>query len=60
MTSSNRTAAIKKMNSDPDCTVMIASLSCGSVGLNLVFANHVILMDIWWSPAVGMSFFFVF
>jgi SNF2 family DNA or RNA helicase len=28
------------------------SLKAGSVGLNLTAANHVILIDPWWNPAV--------
>jgi SNF2 family DNA or RNA helicase len=28
------------------------SLKAGGVGLNLVRANHVFLVDPWWNPAV--------
>ena len=31
---------------------MLMSLKAASVGLNLVCANHVILLDIWWNPTV--------
>lgn len=47
-----RSAAIQTLKEDPDCNVMIVSLKCGSLGLNLVCANHVILLDVWWNPAV--------
>ncbi|KAI8149543.1 SNF2 family N-terminal domain-containing protein [Fennellomyces sp. T-0311] len=40
------------LRTDPECTVMLISLKCGSLGLNLTAANHVILMDVWWNPAV--------
>ena len=41
MSPSRRDAAIEALNSDPDCTIMLASLSVCSVGLNLVAANQV-------------------
>lgn len=52
MNSSKRDAALTKLNNDPDCTVMLASLNVCSVGLNLVAANQVILADSWWAPAI--------
>jgi SWI/SNF-related matrix-associated actin-dependent regulator of chromatin subfamily A3 len=41
MLPSHRDAAIEALNSDPNCTIMLASLSVCSVGLNLVAANQV-------------------
>ena len=32
--------------------VMLISLKSASLGINLTCANHVILMDLWWNPAV--------
>ncbi|CAI5488660.1 unnamed protein product [Closterium sp. Naga37s-1] len=32
--------------------LILVSLKAASVGLNLIAANHVILMDLWWNPAV--------
>merc|ERR1712013_885525 len=37
---------------DESVWVMLISLKAGGVGLNLVRANHVMLTDIWWNPAV--------
>lgn len=31
---------------------MLVSLKAASLGLNLTAANHVILLDLWWNPAV--------
>ena len=47
-----RDAAMEALSSDPECTIMLASLAVCSVGLNLVAANQVILADSWWAPAI--------
>ncbi|OCK82728.1 hypothetical protein K432DRAFT_292616 [Lepidopterella palustris CBS 459.81] len=47
-----RDRALEALDSDPKCTVMLASLSVCSVGLNLVAANQVIMVDSWWAPAI--------
>lgn len=46
MTLPQRTKAVEKFKRDPKCKVMIVSLKCGSVGLNLTCANHVIITDL--------------
>jgi SWI/SNF-related matrix-associated actin-dependent regulator of chromatin subfamily A3 len=52
MPASKRDGAIDSLDEDPDCKIMLASLSVCSVGLNLVSANQVILADSWWAPAI--------
>lgn len=47
-----RDEALQALESDPECTIMLASLAVASVGLNLVAANQVILTDSWWAPAI--------
>jgi SNF2 family DNA or RNA helicase len=32
--------------------VLIVSLKAAALGLNLCAANHVVLLDLWWNPAV--------
>lgn len=44
MTSLARSNALKKFKSDPKCMVIIATLSCGGLGLNLAIANQVIIL----------------
>lgn len=34
------------------CRLFLVSLKAGGLGLNLTRANHVILMDPWWNPAI--------
>ena len=52
MRANQRDASLTALETDPGCTVMLASLAVCSVGLNLVAANQVILADSWWAPAI--------
>ncbi|KAF2474647.1 uncharacterized protein BDR25DRAFT_332048 [Lindgomyces ingoldianus] len=52
MTAPQRDLALEALDSDPNITIMLASLSVCSVGLNLVAANQVIMADSWWAPAI--------
>ncbi|XP_020598613.1 helicase-like transcription factor CHR28 isoform X2 [Phalaenopsis equestris] len=45
-----REKAIKDFNMLPEVTVIIMSLKAASLGLNMVAACHVILLDLWWNP----------
>ena len=48
----DRGKPVKTFQEDPDCRVFLISLKAGGYGLNLTSANHVILMEPWWNPAV--------
>lgn len=52
MRANQRDASLVALETDPDCTIMLASLAVCSVGLNLVAANQVVLVDSWWAPAI--------
>ncbi|KAL2865645.1 DEAD/DEAH box helicase [Aspergillus lucknowensis] len=52
MTSLARDNSTHRFSTDPNCKVLLASLSVCSVGLNLVAANQAILADSWWAPAI--------
>ncbi|KAI1482385.1 SNF2 family N-terminal domain-containing protein [Daldinia eschscholtzii] len=52
MTAARRDQAIDALNNDPDTRIMLASLAASGVGLNLVAADTVILVDSWWAPAI--------
>jgi len=52
-----KTRALEQIKSDPKCTVLLISLKCGSVGLNLTCCSRVILMDPWWNPAIETQAF---
>ena len=52
MTASNRSKSISLLNNNKSIWIMLISLKAGGVGLNLVSANNVFIMDIWWNPAI--------
>jgi SNF2 family DNA or RNA helicase len=51
-THKERTRIVKSFQEDPSVRVFLVSLKTAGVGLNLVAANKVFLMDPWWNPAV--------
>uniref|UniRef100_A0A0W0G9H1 Uncharacterized protein n=1 Tax=Moniliophthora roreri TaxID=221103 RepID=A0A0W0G9H1_MONRR len=47
-----RENSLRSIREDPHVRVLLMSLKAGGVGLNLAQCNHVILVDVWWNPAV--------
>eukprot|EP01083_Nonionella_stella_P037186 101390_1 len=47
-----RKEILNKFKEFDDRKVLLISLKCGALGLNLMCANHVIFVDLWWNPAV--------
>ncbi|KAK1557308.1 hypothetical protein Q3G72_022192 [Acer saccharum] len=45
-----RDKAVKDFNTLPEVSVMIMSLKAASLGLNMVAASRVLLLDLWWNP----------
>ncbi|KAF2303400.1 hypothetical protein GH714_017958 [Hevea brasiliensis] len=45
-----RDRAVKDFNTLPEVSVMIMSLKAASLGLNMVAACRVLLLDLWWNP----------
>ncbi|KAL6845449.1 hypothetical protein ACP4OV_024944 [Aristida adscensionis] len=45
-----RDKAVKDFNTVPEVSVMIMSLKAASLGLNMVAACHVLMLDLWWNP----------
>lgn len=50
MTVAAREKAIADFQELPEVTVLVVSLKAAALGLNLVAANHVVLLDLWWNP----------
>eukprot|EP00746_Dinoflagellata_sp_MGD_P159271 gnl/MRDRNA2_/MRDRNA2_86662_c0_seq1.p1 gnl/MRDRNA2_/MRDRNA2_86662_c0~~gnl/MRDRNA2_/MRDRNA2_86662_c0_seq1.p1 ORF type:complete len:688 (+),score=-5.63 gnl/MRDRNA2_/MRDRNA2_86662_c0_seq1:182-2245(+) len=49
---SRRDDVIQNFNDADHFIVLILSLKAAAIGLNLVAANHVILLDLWWNPCL--------
>ncbi len=47
----NREKAIKEFTDDEECRIFLISLKAGGVGLNLVEADYVFMLNPWWNPA---------
>lgn len=48
----DRALALAKFSSDPDTKVILFTISCGAVGLDLTAANRAYLMEPQWNPTV--------
>ena len=48
----DRESAVDNFKNDPEVSVCLISLKVGGIGLNLVWATHVFLLDPWWNPAI--------
>lgn len=46
-----RTATIKQFETDPKTQVCFLSLTSSAEGINLVSANHLVLVDSWWNQS---------
>ncbi|GAA5993647.1 hypothetical protein JCM10908_000659 [Rhodotorula pacifica] len=47
-----RAEATRRIKQDPKCTIILVSIKAGAVGLNLTCCSRVILLDLWWNPAI--------
>jgi SNF2 family DNA or RNA helicase len=45
-----RDRAVSEFKTMPEVNVIIMSLKAASLGLNMVAACHVLLLDVWWNP----------
>ena len=47
-----RDKAINMFRDNPETKILIASLKCGGVGLNLTMASKIICVDLWYNSSV--------
>ncbi|KAJ3047620.1 hypothetical protein HK097_011360 [Rhizophlyctis rosea] len=52
MNSKEREASLTRFKEDKSVRVLLLSFKCGSLGLNLTVANRIVMLDIWWNPAL--------
>ena len=52
MANDAREAALRALRTDPHTRVLLCSLKCGSLGLNLTAATRVIIVEPFWNPFV--------
>lgn len=51
MAQHQREQAVKDFNTNPEIQLFLISMKAGGLGLNLVSANRVFLLDPWWNPS---------
>ena len=51
MSIKKRADSVKTFSTDENIACMLISSKAGGTGLNLIKANHVFLMDLWWNYA---------
>jgi SNF2 family DNA or RNA helicase len=47
-----REASLEKLRNNPNCRILLCSLKCGSLGLNLTAASRVVILEPFWNPFV--------
>jgi len=52
MQMTKRAQEIERFKTHRGFAVILMSLLTGALGLNMTFASHVIIMDLWWNPAI--------
>ncbi|KAK1925490.1 SNF2 family N-terminal domain-containing protein [Papiliotrema laurentii] len=52
MRNDKRQESLEKIKTDPTIRLILISFKAGSTGLNLTCCNNVVLMDMWWNPAL--------
>ncbi|GBC00458.1 hypothetical protein RclHR1_38680001 [Rhizophagus clarus] len=52
MLCNQREETVNNFNNDPEIKVLLISLKCGFLGLNLTVANQCFFMDHWWNPSI--------
>jgi SNF2 family DNA or RNA helicase len=52
MNAKQREVSLEKIRENKSTRVIMISFKAGGAGLNLTACNNVILVDLWWNPAL--------
>jgi len=52
MRNDHREASLERLRHDPKIRILLCSLKCGSLGLNLTAASRVVILEPFWNPFV--------
>ena len=52
MNMESRNSTMREFRESPEKKILISTLKCGGVGLNISFASRVISVDPWWNKGV--------
>ncbi|KFH41396.1 putative ATP-dependent helicase-like protein [Hapsidospora chrysogenum ATCC 11550] len=52
MKNDEREESLRRLRKDPDTRILLCSLKCGSLGLNLTAATRVVILEPFWNPFV--------
>lgn len=52
MRNDHREASLERLRNDSKCRILLCSLKCGSLGLNLTAASRVVILEPFWNPFV--------
>ena len=50
LSANKRAAVLRVFRADPDIRVLLATISCGGIGLDLTAASHAYIMEPQWNP----------
>lgn len=56
MRKDKREESLQQIRENKSTKIILISFKAGSTGLNLTSCNNVILVDMWWNPALEASF----
>lgn len=54
-----REASLERLRTDPKTRILLCSLKCGSLGLNLTAASRVVILEPFWNPVSQIQFYFL-
>jgi SNF2 family DNA or RNA helicase len=56
MRNDQREASLNRLRNSPKCRILLCSLKCGSLGLNLTAASRVVILEPFWNPVRFLPF----